>query len=64
MLLRAKEDIKPPAPTAVPKSPDPPIQNTFIGKTPLAVFGRNAVISSLNSPNLEPPYVHRLTTPS
>lgn len=62
-MLRAKEDIKPPAPITVLKSSDPPIQNTFIGKTPLAVFGRNAVIRPVNSPDLELSYVHRLITP-
>jgi len=60
---RAKGCIKPPASTAVPKTPDTPIQNTFIGKTPLAVFGRNAVIRPLNSPDREPSYVHHLFTP-
>lgn len=63
-MPRAKEDIQPPAPTAVPRSPEPPIQNTFIGRTPLAVFGRNAVTGSLNSPDLQLSYVHHLITPS
>ena len=45
------------------KAPDPQIQTGFVGKTPLAVFGRNATVRQLNSPGIELSYVrHRNET--